>query len=143
MSCKNQNDEVYMDLMNQRTQYDKDQIKQYNCINFERTYSDSMVSMLAPSVRTNFQQTKSIDLGVSYQLNPTAASVKAAQGSSSTTNKGVYPPKCGFDQYDKNQLCSQSTPGPYASLDIAYNPTIGSKCINLGQDLNFQYGGKK
>ena len=37
MTCRNQDDKVYLDLMNQRTQYDKDMIKQYNCINYVKT----------------------------------------------------------------------------------------------------------
>jgi hypothetical protein len=140
MSCQNQNDKVYLDLMNQRTENDKKMISQYDCIVYERTYPDSLLSMLPPSQRIGFPAKQTVDLAVSYQLNPTAQSVKAAQGQSNTTNKAPYPPACGFNKYDRTQLCSRTTPGPYSNLDIAYNPLAGSSCINLGQDLNFQYG---
>lgn len=143
MSCKNQNDEVYMDLMNQRTEHDKRMLSQYDCIVYEKTYPDSLISMLPPGVRVGFPAKQTVDLAVSYQLNPTMQSIKAAQGNSNTTNKGVYPPTCGYDNFNKTQMCHQATPYPYANLDIAYNPTAGSTCVNLGQDLNFQYGGKR
>ena len=136
MSCRNQNDEVYLDLMSQRTQYDKDMIKQFNCINYVKTYPESLLSMMNPKDRTRISASQNVDLAVSYQLNPTAQSVKSAQGQSSTTNKGAYPPACGYDNYDRSKLCNNMTPGPYPSIDIAYNPTVGSSCINLGQDLN-------
>jgi hypothetical protein len=141
MTCRNQDDEVYLSLMNQRTQYDKDMIRQYNCINFVKTYPESLLSMVNPTQRARVSATQNIDLAVSYQLNPTAQTVKAAQGQSNTTNKAPYPPSCGFDKIDRSKMCSHMTPGPYANLNIAYNPTSGSSCINLGQDLNL-YGMK-
>jgi len=139
MTCKNQDDEVYLSLMNQRTQHDKDMINQYNCINYVKTYPQSLVSMMAPNDRPTFPATQTIDTNISYQLNPTVQSIKMAQGMSNSTNKGAYPPNCGFDRVDRQLLCDQQTPYPYANLDFAYNPTSGSKCINLNQDLNFQY----
>jgi hypothetical protein len=141
MTCRNQDDKVYLDLMNQRTQYDKDMIKQYNCINYVKTYPESLLSMVNPKDVARIPATRTVDLAVSYQLNPTAQTVKAAQGYSSATNKGAYPPSCGFDKIDKSKLCSNMTPGPYYSLYLAYNPTSGSNGINLGQDLNL-YGMK-
>lgn len=136
MSCQNQNDEVYMDLMNQRTAYDKDMIKQYNCVNFQMKYPQSLLSMLPPDVRVGFPSVRSFNPSVDYQLNPTMQSVKAAQGSSQDVN--VYPPACGFANMPQN-LCQNQTSYYYPGLDYAYNPTVGSKCINLGQDLNLQY----
>ena len=143
MSCKNQDDEVYLDLMNQRSMHDKKMIEQYNCINYVMSYPPSLVSMMAPPARAQFQPTQVVDTNITYQLNPTPQSIAMAQGMSNKTNKGnPYPPSCGFDRIDRNLLCDRQTPNAYPNLDFAYNPLSGPRCINLNQDLNYQYSKK-
>jgi len=143
MSCKNQDDEVYLDLMNQRTPHDKKMIEQYNCINYTMSYPPSLVSMLPPQAQVQFQPMQVINTDISYQLNPTAQSIDMAKGMSNTTNSGnPYPPSCGFNRVDKSLLCNRQTPNAYPNLDFAYNPISGSRCINLNQDLNYQYSKK-
>ena len=137
MTCKFENDEVYLELMNKRSEHDKKMIQLYNCANFEMTYPKSLVSMMAPVAQKSFQATQMYDPAVQYQLAPTPASVNAVKGVSSSTN--AYPPSCGFDKVQDASVCGLMTPYPYPNLDIAYNPTAGSKCINLNQDLNLQY----
>lgn len=143
MSIKNQDDEVYNDLMNQRSEHDKKMINQYNCINYVMSYPPSLVGMLPPQARQTFPATQVVDTNISYQLNPTVNSVKMVQGIANKTNQGnPYPPSaaCGYNRIDQSLLCDHQTPYPYAPLDFAYNPTVGSRYINLGQDLNYQYG---
>ena len=138
MTCKYNMDPVYLDLMNQRTQHDKKMIQQYNCVQFQKTYEPSIVGMLPPVSRASFQAVQMVNPAVSYQLNPTTESIQRAQGIDSKVNSN-YPPNCGFNKFIPSDVCDYTTPYTYPALDFAYNPTSGSRCINLGQDLNLQY----
>ena len=129
-------DKVYLDLMNQRTQRDKEQLMTYNCVNFERQYPQGLVSMLPPQNRASFSGKQLVNPAALYQLNPTPESIKMAGTVSSSKN--VFPPSCGFANVPQG-LCAKQTPYSYPNLEYAYNPTSGSKCINYGQDLNLQY----
>lgn len=138
MSCKYDMDPVYLDLMNQRTQHDKEMIQQYNCVSYQKKFEPSIVGMLAPSVQKTFNPVTTFSPSVHYQLNPTTQSIANAKGNDSNVNS-VYPPTCGFNKFVKSDVCDHMTPYSYPALDFAYNPTSGSRCINLGQDLNLQY----
>ena len=137
MSCKYDMDPVYLNLMSLRTENDKKMIQEFNCVSYERKFAPSIVGMLPPSARKTFQPVQAVNPSVSYQLNPTAQSIANAKGNDSTAN--VYPPNCGFNKFVKSDVCDHMTPYTYPALDFAYNPTSGSRCINLGQDLNLQY----
>lgn len=141
MSCKYDMDPVYLDLMNQRTQHDKEMIQQYNCVSYQKKFEPSIVGMLPPSAQKTFQPVQMVNPSVSYQLNPTMQSIANAKGNDSTAN--AYPPTCGFNKFVKSDICDHMTPYSYPALDFAYNPTSGSRCINLGQDLNLQYNQRK
>lgn len=130
MTCNPQNNKVYMDLMNDRTENDKRMIAQYNCQNFTLSYPPALTSMLSPSARASFVPVKTVN-PMSYSLSPNSV------GANSTSSS--YPPNCGYTPVDKNLLCNGEMPTPYASLGLAYNPTVGSKCIDLNQALNLQY----
>ena len=140
-SCNSQNNEVYMSLMNQRTQNDQSNIRQYNCVNFVRTISPSIVSMLSPPAQASFVATKTVNPNVMYMLAPTNESVKT-MASMSVDKNDTYPPPCGYNSMPEN-ICRNSTPNAYPGLNFAYDPTTGSKCINVGQNLNMQYTSDK
>ena len=142
-SCNSQNNEVYMSLMYQRTQNDQSNIKQYNCVNFTRTITPSIVAMLAPSAQASFMATKTVNPSVMYMLAPTPESVNKTMASSMSVDKNdTYPPSCGYNSMPEN-ICRNSTPSAYPGLNLAYDPTTGSRCVNAGQNLNMQYTDKK
>jgi hypothetical protein len=134
MTCKSVDDQVYKSLMAQRTPYDKENISRYNCTVYNLNYPKSLVNMLSPKDKASFNPSQQVDPNMLYQLNPTAYSLKMAEGASSAKNG--YPPSCNYGKHDKG--CSQN-PNPYYDLSTAYDPMSGSQCINYGQDLNLQY----
>lgn len=140
--ASSQDNDVYMSLMSQRTENDKNNIRQYNCINYKRTITPSIVSMLAPAAQASFVATQVVNPNVMYMLNPTPDSVKAMAGASQDINT-TYPPSCNFDKMPNEGVCRNSTSNAYPGLDFAYSPTTGSKNINLGQNLNMQYSQNK
>ena len=133
MTCKSVDDQVYKSLMDQRTPFDKENIMKYNCTVYNLNYPKSLINMLSPTDQASFSQSQQVDPNMLYQLNPTAYSLKMAEGGSSAKNG--YPPACN---YGKNKGCSHN-PEPYYELSTAYDPMSGSQCINYGQDLNLQY----
>jgi len=138
MSMNLADNEVYMDLMNQRTDNDKKMIMQYNCADYTRTYPQSLVSMMSPANQAGFVSTQTVNPAMMYMLNPTVSEVAKMKANSSGNDK-TYPPKCGYDKPDPRLICDHQTPYGYDNLGLAYNPTCGSKYINLNQDLNLQY----
>ena len=136
MTCKSVDDQVYKSLMDQRTPFDKENIMKYNCTVYNLNYPKSLINMLSPKDQASFSQSQQVDPNMLYQLNPTAYSLKMAEGGSSAKNG--YPPACN---YGKHKGCSHN-PEPYYELSTAYDPMSGSQCINYGQDLNLQYVNK-
>ena len=117
-----------------RSQADRMAMQIYNCVTYDRTFSQSALNMLAPQTRANIQAVQTVYPGVAYSLNPSPKEVQAAMASvSNDSNKGMVP--CSLIKYNGEY----STPGPYYQLANAYGPQLGSKCINFGQDLNLEY----
>lgn len=131
-------DSTYEKLMAQRTIGDQTKLKQYDCVQYQNTVSPSMVAMLSPVEQLSFQPVQMVNPSISYQLNPTAYSIQMAQNIDSKNNSD-YPPRCGYQTVNPNDICKGQTPGPYYHLDQAYFPQSGSRYINTGQELNLLY----
>lgn len=129
------NNPVYKDAFDSRSENDKDMIKMYNCKTLQLSYPQSIVSMLPPAQQSVFKKPAIINPSIYYQLNPTPDSIQQSAGNSVNENQN-YPPRCGF--FKNLNHCERETPYAYPTLPLAYNPTVGYKYINLGQDLNLQ-----